>query len=126
MEERDKNYLDRIEREGRLKELEPEVYFLRKRENATNNIRDWWTEKLLLPNLPQVLKAAKDHREAIAFLSGSHPRTGANSPVNSLPPDTSRQIIGFASSLNDHARQESKEPDWWQETTSSVNILSLF
>jgi hypothetical protein len=113
MEERDKNYLERIEREGKLKELEPEIYLLREREHATNNIRDWWTAKLLLPNLPQILKAAKDQREAITFLSGSHPRTGVNSPINSLPPDTARQIIGFASSLNDHTRQQSKEPEWW-------------
>ena len=62
MEETDKNYLERIEREGNFKKLEPAVYYLRLQERATNSLRDWWTQKLLLPNLPQILEQAE--REA--------------------------------------------------------------
>ena len=59
MEATDKNYLERIEREGNLKKLEPAVYYLRLQERATNSLRDWWTQKLLLPNLPQILEQAE-------------------------------------------------------------------
>lgn len=51
MVEKDGNYLTRIEREGRLKELEPLVYQLREVEHATGDIREWWAEKVLLPEL---------------------------------------------------------------------------
>ena len=59
MEEKDKNYLERIEREVKLRELERAAYYLRLKEHATNSIRDWWTEKLLLPNLSQILEQAE-------------------------------------------------------------------
>jgi hypothetical protein len=51
MVEKDGNYLTRIEREGRLKELEPLVYQLREVEHAAGDIREWWAEKVLLPEL---------------------------------------------------------------------------
>jgi hypothetical protein len=51
MIEKDGNYLERIEREGRLKELEPLVNYLRELEHATGSIREWWAEKVLLPEL---------------------------------------------------------------------------
>jgi hypothetical protein len=72
MEEKDKNYLERIEREGNLKKLEPAVYYLRLQEHATNNIREWWTQKLLLPNLPQILEQVEI--EALEALT----KAGAN------------------------------------------------
>lgn len=56
MEEKDANYLERIEREGRLKELEPIVWCLCEKEQATNNIGEWWAKKLLLPDILSILE----------------------------------------------------------------------
>ena len=100
MEKKDKNYLSRIERESNLKQLEPAIWYLRQKENATNNIRDWWTEKLLLPNLSQILADADQKARtmgAVAFLSGQHPRLGANSPIRHLPRGSVEQIVNYAS-----------------------------
>jgi hypothetical protein len=44
---KDCNYLTRIEKEGRLQELEPAVWLLWRRERvAGTDIRHWWREKL--------------------------------------------------------------------------------
>lgn len=51
MIEKDGNYLERLEREGKLKELEPVIYQLRESEHATGSIREWWAEKALLPEI---------------------------------------------------------------------------
>jgi len=83
MEEKDKNYLQRIEHEGELKKLESAIYYLRLKEHATNNIRDWWTEKLKLeePQLRQLLDQAEEESitEVIAGLE-----QGAKNPADAI------------------------------------------
>ena len=100
MEEKDKNYLFRIEDEGSIEQMEPAIWYLRRKENATNNIRDWWTQKLLLPNLSQILEEADQKVRsmgAVAFLSGQHPRLGVNSPIKHLPRDSVERIVNYGS-----------------------------
>ena len=72
MEERDKNYLARIEREGRLRELQPAIWYLRERECSTKNIREWWEEKLRLPlnqaeQIQDLMAAEQPARKALAL-----------------------------------------------------------
>lgn len=99
MEEKDKNYLARIEREGKLKTLEPAVWYLREIDGTANmNIRDWWSKKLQAPNLSELLKnAEKNYRMKISmtFLCGLHRRHEQNSPVSNLSPDVAKNILSL-------------------------------
>ena len=58
----------RILREGRLRELEPDVWCLREMEHAQDqDIGAWWRGKLQQPNIKAILKRAKwDHRQWVA------------------------------------------------------------
>jgi hypothetical protein len=95
MEEKDKNYLARIEKKGKLKELEPAVWYLYKKEHTTNtDIKNWWANKLKNPKLPQLLKQAnKKMKEGLlVFWEGRHERLGADSLVKNLPEEIMLQI----------------------------------
>ena len=99
MEEKDQNYLARIEREGKLKELEPAIWYLRAKEHATNiDIKVWWAAKLKLPNLPKILEQAERRMKegVLGFLEGAHERLGTDSPVKKLPKDVVLQISELA------------------------------
>ena len=51
MEECDINYLTRLDREGKLREQEPTVWYLREIDSAQErSIGEWWHEKLQLPD----------------------------------------------------------------------------
>ena len=66
MAEKDCNYLTRIEKEGRLGELEPAVWLLWARERvAGTSIRQWWREKLKRTDLPQLLDRAEQEAQHI-------------------------------------------------------------
>jgi hypothetical protein len=59
-EAKDRNYLTRILNEGKLRELEPDVWCLREVEGVQNiNIGEWWSQKLKLPNIGTFLENAE-------------------------------------------------------------------
>jgi hypothetical protein len=59
-EAKDCNYLTRILNEGKLRELEPDVWYLREVDNAQNlDIGEWWSQKLKLPNIGTLLENAE-------------------------------------------------------------------
>jgi hypothetical protein len=59
-EAKDRNYLTRILNERKLKELKPDVWYLREAEGAQNiDIGEWWSQKLKLPNIGTLLTNAK-------------------------------------------------------------------
>ena len=65
MRQRDCNYLARLLREDHLKKEEPDVWHLREIDHAQErDIGEWWSEKLLLPNIEELLasSAAKYQR----------------------------------------------------------------
>ena len=68
-EEKDRNYLTRILKEGNLRKQEPDVWYLRGLEHAEGtNIGEWWSQKLKLPNIAALLDNA---REAESELKGA-------------------------------------------------------
>jgi hypothetical protein len=63
-EAKDRNYLRRIRGEnddsGELRKLEPDVWYLRKFEGAQDtDIGDWWSQKLKLSNIGELLEKAE-------------------------------------------------------------------
>ena len=99
MREKDQNYLARIEAEGKLKELEPAIWYLREKEQATNmNIKIWWANKLKNPKLSTLLKWAEQvMKEGIlVFLEGRNERLGVNSLVKILPNEILLKISELA------------------------------
>jgi hypothetical protein len=69
----DRNYLARILKEGKLKELEPEVWRLYDYEcSGKINIGEWWSQKLKLPNIGAILENAEaycSYHEMLTFWS---------------------------------------------------------
>ncbi len=59
-EEKDRNYLTRILKEGELRKQEPAVWYYWGAETAQKpNLADWWSQKLKLPNIDAMLKKAE-------------------------------------------------------------------
>jgi hypothetical protein len=62
-EAKDRNYLTRILKEGKLFELEPDVWYLREADAARGidvaDIGKWWSQKLKLPNIGELLEKAE-------------------------------------------------------------------
>ena len=74
MEERDRNYLTRILKERRFRELEPAVWYLHSEERAQEtNIGEWWSQKLKLPDIDAILKNAEEAEQQLR-------KTGAETP----------------------------------------------
>jgi len=68
MEERDRNYLSRILKEGKLRELQPSVWCLREMDHAQEtDIGAWWSQKLKLPDISTILeRAEQDYKQFAA------------------------------------------------------------
>jgi hypothetical protein len=141
MEEKDKNYLERIEREGKLKELECAVWYLRQEEQATNSIRDWWTEKLKLPNLSQILEQAeqqakqkskkqKQGKPPISSVSTSSPQPYSTSITKqiAIPKEScseSQKTVTSTSATALPSALTASSPNHLLETTSKVLTPSI-
>ena len=79
MEEKDRNYLARILREGQLRALEPAVWYLWEQEKTPGmDIGEWWSQKLKLPDIDAILT------QAVAEVGGgSRPHASSSSSSSS-------------------------------------------
>lgn len=58
-EAKDRKYLTRLLVEGRLREQEPAVWYMYKMDECPQDIGEWWSRKLALPNLNLILARAE-------------------------------------------------------------------
>jgi hypothetical protein len=92
-EAKDRNYLTRILNEGKLRELEPDVWCLREVEGVQNiNIGEWWSQKLKLPNIGTFLENA-EKLHAIATSWQAAPMEICELIANEFPFDLSSPKI---------------------------------
>jgi hypothetical protein len=67
MEKNDKKYLKRLLREGKLKEAELDVWYLREMDQVQEiDIGKWWSQKLAMPNIGDILaRSEQDYKQFI-------------------------------------------------------------
>lgn len=120
MQERDKNYLARIEGEGRLKALEPAIWYLRETENAVNiDIRVWWGQKMSASNsdVSEVLRQAED--KVKKFIDATYiARIARNGTLKELEP-----LVWYL------CKQEqvvyNNIGNWWKEKLKNPYLLII-
>jgi predicted Ser/Thr protein kinase len=95
MEAKDKEYLKQLLNTGKLKETEPDVWRLREIDKAQGtDIGEWWSQKLKLPNIGDVLKRSEqDYKRFIECEAEEARKKAEEERQRQAPPHTQKAFI---------------------------------